>query len=672
MMVSGTRYILLMIMIFEILGEGQGNCTGTVCSSNSLQMGYRSWKYIWQGKKNPALLGTEAPSSSNQEEWVSREGPLAIIAEKYLRFCTLTIFYQQETSGIALTLRRNLPYHGIKMYQLTSQDLLKKVTWSRSQCDGYLFLLTGDGHPLVRHASIDHFKAVPYKPGKQPPPLWNYKAYYVILLLEPSSLEPVNLIRLYNFKKTENLVILQERADRLRLWTHSLLSQIPSLEYLDTWYTGKFLTRTNLFPRKFENFKGFPLLVATFEHPPSVVYPRDAEENVIGKIGVDMELIRGLAQAKNFTVKFIEVSFTEKWGQKFENGSWDGLMREVYDEYVDIGVCNVFIDYYRYGEIDYSYPYNFMPGCFVTPSPKPLSNWQSPSLPFSRETWISIGISFLLGGPILYFIVVPLLNVNPEPLDFKSLSYNYLFILASLTIRSVNIVPKYWPGRFYAGFAWLSCLIISTAYSANLIAFLSVTQMSKPIDTLADFVKSGLRLGGHSFWKTQFELSPDAINTKLASMMESDVDFVSVFDQVEAGEFAFVENRQFLELNRDSRYTYGGQSTIRIVKECFVSYNIALILPRYSPLTDNLANNLMRIFESGMMRKWQGEVIQYFRKRYASKRLGKKFADPSEKRPLNLEHVQSMFYILGFGYLCSSILLIFEIFCRREQDTRKK
>ncbi|XP_066941538.1 ionotropic receptor 21a-like isoform X2 [Macrobrachium rosenbergii] len=589
--------------------------------------------------------------------WVSEKGPLSAIIEENLYLCTVTIFYEADTTEMALRLSGTLRERGSKLYRLSSGVLEQMSTWRRSPCDAYVFLLA-KGEILIKHASVNYLRATPYRQGYKPPLFWNYDAYYIIALIDPSSLNPRDLIGLYNFRKTQNFLVLQPMKSHILIWTHSLISKIPVLEFLDSWVNGSFLNRNRLFAKKFEDFQRMPLRVATFEFAPSVVYARDESGRIVTRLGVDMEIIQGLAVIKNFTVEFVEVSYEEKWGTKYPNGSWDGLMREVYDEISDIGVCNVFIDDFRWTETDYSYPYNFMPGCFVTPTPKPLSNWQSPLLPFSWNTWVSIGISLLVGGPILYFMSV--LYKAPGPREFRSLSYSYLYFMAALTTRPLDAVPVSLPTRIYMGFFWIYCLIITTGYSANLIAFLSVTQKAPPIDTLDQLIKSGLKLGGHSFWKTQFEISTDPRILKLASLLDTNVDYLGVFKAVEAGKFAFVENKQYLELNRDARFTYGDRPTIRIARECYLSYNVALILPRNSPLTDNLTNALLRIFESGMMTKWQAEVTKHFREKYAAERSKVSTEATDINQALNLGHVQGVFYIMGLGYVVATVLFVYE------------
>ena len=548
-----------------------------------------------------------------------------------------------------------------QMYLLSKEILTQSDTWMRSVCNGYILILN-NGEDLIQHASVNHIQVAPYKEGYYPPPLWNYRAYYIVLLLGSqgaSSKTASTMIKLYNFRKTENLLILEPSKHHLLALTHFLFPVNSNITMLDSWSQGKFTKGANLFAKKLANLNGALLTVATFEHAPSVVYELDENNILKRRIGVDMQVIHGLAQAKNFSVKFKEVSSVEKWGFKHPNGSWDGLMREVIQETADISVCNVFNEHFRWNDVDFSYPYNFMPGCFVAPSPKAMLNWQSPTLPFTWDTWLSIGLSLMIGGILLYLVAA--MSIKKESTEFKSLAYNYLYILGSLTMRSVNIVPSHIPTRVFTGFVWLCCLIISTGYSGNLVAFLSVTKTASPIDTLSQLASSGLRFGAHSFWKTQFSGSSDPAVNHIFQYLETDKDIHDLFERVDQGEFALVENKQYLEVNRDARFTYGDRATIRIVGECLIPYSISLILTKNSPLTQNLAKDLLHLFESGMMIKWQKDVVALYRKQFEHKRQLRVSREVTGTKALKLDQLQGVFYITGVGYILTAIILILEM-----------
>ncbi|XP_066975645.1 glutamate receptor ionotropic, delta-1-like isoform X2 [Macrobrachium rosenbergii] len=574
--------------------------------------------------------------------------------------CSFTIFTEQGADEAAGRMWQVLRHEPVKVYDLLTDVLKRRDTWARTICDCYLFFLN-EFEDFRHHAAVSHYHQSIHDP--QPMPLWNYHAYHFVILpthRSNMSIGPQDIFSLYNFQKTARVIVFQPEDDYVLVWSHQLYKQGSGLRYLGMWKRGVFRGRLQqLFEKALEDFDGAPLRVAAFDHPPSVVYAYDEHHNIVSRMGVDMQIVKSIAEAMNFTPEFLEVPHDELWGYELPNGTWTGLVGKVFYEHADIGACNVFLELHRWIVVDYSAPYNFERGCFVAPSPKPLQNWKSPVLPFAWDTWISIAVFLLAGGFLSYLIAT--LSMKPEPREFHSLSYDYLYILAILTMRTGYAVPSHTPLQIYIGFVGILGLIVSTAYSANLVAFLSVTPMSAPIDTMKELSASGLRIGGVAFWKTQFAASIDPVVQNFANVLESDLDFGSLFDRVEAGDFALIENKQYLELQAGARYTYGSRTTIRIVGECLLPYSIGLAFQKNSPLKQVFDGAILRLFESGVVSKWQEEVVDYFRQQYKEKRQQKAVAVQSDNRPLKLEQLQGVFYVLGIGCILSALLMLAEV-----------
>ncbi|XP_069983153.1 probable glutamate receptor isoform X1 [Penaeus vannamei] len=596
--------------------------------------------------------GPQDPPGINEARW---KQAVKQAVEENLSECAISIFADHDFGFSLATL---FPSNPVKVFTLEEEVLTSRSTWSRALCDAYIFVV-GEGDALLRHADVSHYHD--HDPHSHDPhPYWNYRAFHLVLLLGEGegALLPSEVAGLYNFRKTENLLVLQRgRGGDILAWTHLPFSRGAVRVFLvDTWRRGRFLKGRDLFPEKLDNLQGFPLRVATFEHPPSVVYQHDEDDprKVLDRLGVDMQIVQTLAGARNFSLEFTEVSHDELWGYELPNGTWLGLVGQVFYEKADVGACNMFLDLHRWRQVDYSVPYNFERGCFVAPAPKPLVNWQAPLLPFSGLTWASIAVALALCGGLLYAVVA--LSSQAELPEFRSVVHDYLYMAAAFTMRAPHIRPSQPPVRVYVGFVWLFCLILATAYSANLVAFLSSNQMSAPVDTLEQLSRSGLRIGGHAFWKTQFSASIDPLVRDFSNVLESDVELSSLFDRVEGGEFALIENKQYLELQAGARFTYGSRTTIRIVPECLLPYSIGLAFQKNSPLKRNFDGVILRLFESGVLQKWKEEVVTFYRRQYSGRKLDDEFAN-TRVRPLELTQLQGVFFVLGLGYVAAALAL---------------
>lgn len=523
-------------------------------------------------------------------------------------------------------------------------------------CDAYVVVL-GEGREFVRHADDPK---VSTSAGR-----WNFKGRYILLLL--GSLGPEKLVGLSILTKTANVLMLQPLRNSVLVWTQRLFPRGSPPRLLNSWRDGNFRPGQLRFIDRENDLRNSELRVATFDHPPSVIFDYDDEGRVVRRLGVDMKLVETLANVRKFTIKFSEISHEERWGYELPNGTWVGLVGQVHHEMVDLGTCNLFVETHRAKLLLYSSPYNFESGCFVTPSPTPISNWRSPTLPFTWSTWLATGVLLVLGGVLLRLVVA--ISSGLEPREFTSLSYSYLFVLGSLSSRTLYLTPQGPSLRVYVGVVWLATLILATAYSANLVAFLSVTQLSAPINTLQQLAKSSLRLGGHAFWKTQFRASIDPVVRSFVDRLEDHVDFDSIFDKVAAGQYALIENRQYLETVAGARYSRG-RSSLRIVPQCLLTYSIGVAFPKNSPLTDLLNPLIVRVVEAGLVLRWRREVVAYYRSQSIESHNTQDTAVSSRTNALALTHLQGVFYALGIGYLIALIVFLIEQLSSGSSETR--
>lgn len=522
----------------------------------------------------------------------------------------------------------------------------EEATWRRSVCDAYVMVL-GEGREFVHHAD-DPVTSISYR-------LWNYKGHYIVLLL--GSLGPARVVGLAALSKTPNLLVVQPLENTVLVWTPRLFPRYSPPRLIHSWRNQAFQKERLRFTRKDMDLWNSVLRVSTFHHPPSVVFDYGDNGRVVRRLGVDMQLVETLARARNFTVEFHEVSHDELWGYELANGTWVGLVGQVHHEMVDLGTCNLFLETHRAKLVDYSTPYNFERGCFVTPSPMPLNNWRSPMLPFTWSTWVAIGASLVLGGALLRLVVA--FSSSSEPHEFTSFSFAYLYVLGSLASRTLHLTPHGPPLRAYVGVVWLAALILATAYSANLVAFLSVTQMSAPINTLQQLAESGLRLGGHAFWKTQFGASIDPIVRSFVDRLEAHVDLDALFYQVSAGKFALIENRQYLE-TASAVHNSRGRSVLRIVPQCLLTYSIGLAFPQNSPLSELLNPLILRVVEAGLVLRWRRDVVDYYRSQSTDRLSPQNFVLPSRGRALALTQLQGAFYVFVLGCLGAFVVFLLE------------
>ena len=459
---------------------------------------------------------------------------------------------------------------------------------------------------------------------------------------------------LYSIERSVHILIVYFRNGEAQFHTHYPFQHVVNAHISS--YKNHIKSHINLFPDKFKNMAGSALTVSAFEHPPAVLYKFENNE-IVERLGIDMKLIEVLADNLNFHAKYFELKTGHLWGFALPNGTWTGLVGELLSERVDFAMSNFFISLMMNPYVQYSQAYNFDQGCIAAPAPKSLPRWISPVLPFSIETWIYFVIAYFVGVMILF--VINYGGIRRETKNFHSWSYDFLYVLRLFTVNSPDVRPQSDPLRIYIGFLWLFATLMTIAYSANLIAFLSVIPKSSPIDTFKQLRESSLRIGGVTFWQEAFRLSPDKDAQSFVDRFEPRTDLASVLDLVESGEFSLVESTNYLELYVAGRYTYGKTATVSILKQCLTTFNVGIALQKFSPLVENVGHVILRVVEAGLTQKWKDEVITEFRSR--SRKQGKLKAEPDIRiQPLSTEHLLGAFALFIISVSVSFIIFIGE------------
>jgi hypothetical protein len=108
--------------------------------------------------------------------------------------------------------------------------------------------------------------------------------------------------------------------------------------------------RDDIFPDKLGNFYECPLKISTLEYPPAVMKSFDGEF-----YGCDIEVIRGLSTAMNFTVDLAFVAAPYNFGEVYDNGS-SGAVAHVVSGEADMLMGFYFLSYERIKFVSHSHP----------------------------------------------------------------------------------------------------------------------------------------------------------------------------------------------------------------------------------------------------------------------------------------------------------------------------
>lgn len=108
-----------------------------------------------------------------------------------------------------------------------------------------------------------------------------------------------------------------------------------------------------IFPTKLKNFFKCPLRITTLEYPPAVM--QKFHNGLVEYYGSDVEVIRGLSSAMNFTADFAFVAEPYNFGQTLEKNS-TGAIAHVVEGTADIAMGFYFLIHAKLRFLSYSSP----------------------------------------------------------------------------------------------------------------------------------------------------------------------------------------------------------------------------------------------------------------------------------------------------------------------------
>ncbi|KAK8376279.1 hypothetical protein O3P69_008761 [Scylla paramamosain] len=380
--------------------------------------------------------------------------------------------------------------------------------------------------------------------------------------------------------------------------------------------------------------------VVTFEFEPSVLYYRDSSGKVEFPFGIDIEVVNALARTLNFTIIFEEPPKGELWGVEGEDGEWTGMVGRLARGEADIGVANLFLTLTRLGAVDYSAPYDAEVSCFLVRSDPAVPRWMSLVLPFQFTTWGAILLGVLVTGVFLYIFAMAGDQCGGEVPILQSLSF--------------------------------ACFYASGMHFREPQQLMPLGHNTRGINTIRSLHAAHMEVSGlGSFFKGALASAVDPYLQGLAKRFVPYQELELVWNQVKKGHAAYLHNRQFLEFVIATQFTSSkGESSMRIMKECFAPYSIAMALQQNSPLKKKFDHVISWMLASGLVRHWFLESLRLSRKvkTKVSNKVGSQYNTTTSLQlsgiqgviPLSTDHMQGVFFIYMIGQLMAFLVLVLE------------
>ncbi|KAK2143964.1 hypothetical protein LSH36_796g00020 [Paralvinella palmiformis] len=440
---------------------------------------------------------------------------------------------------------------------------------------------------------------------------------------------------------------------------------------------------------------------------PPFVFKRDkhnaSDDAVCGPLGCyygyAIDLLKKLANNLEFSFTISEVKDNKYGSKDYISNTWNGIIGELLrDENnqpkADLAIGAITITSERQSVVSFTKPYRDLQRGILIASQDETYNPLSFLTPLTYDLWmLTFGTACVVG---LFITCVDKMSpyghhgikaqidseYASEAMDTNedgSVDYwelkdwyserntmnlvNAIFwSLASLFQQGGERHPKSWSARVAAATWWVGILIITSSYTANLAAFLTIKTPSHTIDSVEDLLRtSSVQYGTvadsevqhfmdtasrspysdlrkkMNGWGLFFETAEEAVNYTIRSR----------------GNFAFLYDLPTLE------YWKGHNCTLKVAKYGFSSVGYGFVLPKHSQFTKELTIEIYRYRESGIIDALDKKWLKPTSTGCSSSNT---VTDNREEVTVYMTSVWGVFWIIYAGFAVSLTLAVVEWF----------
>ncbi|KAJ3648073.1 hypothetical protein Zmor_019909 [Zophobas morio] len=472
------------------------------------------------------------------------------------------------------------------------------------------------------------------------------------------------------------LLVLPDTGDNITtfaLKTHKYVGTSNNNEpvLLDKWFTQNqsFLFGANLYPDKLSNQLGRPLKMATFTYEPYSVIGQKVDNHY------GSELVSGVQFGLKYNMTPIPiVNEKDYWGEIFSNWSGNGLLGNLVEDNADIGFSALYTWEICYHYLDLSKPLVRTGITCLVPAPKLAARWLTPLFSYAPELWLYIIIVFIASILILSLILLwyhHKSDKKPEKYPhFVALAVKIVLKPVLLQALNKNEIPLDVASKFMLALMLVFSLFLTSTYSSGLATVMTLPRYEDSIDTVKDFADSGLDWGAtQDAWITSIQNAEEPIYVQIVSKFhptpEDELHRLS-----KTGQFAFSIER--LPFENFAVGEYIDEDTIgnfHLMEEDFYWEQCVIMLRKNSVLLPSLDLFVLRIFEAGLISKWQNTAVEMSMNTEVQRvvKYYKYHIIEHEVVKLKWSHVEGTFAILALGCTVSLVVFVVELMFQREK-----
>ncbi|XP_053634342.2 glutamate receptor-like [Cherax quadricarinatus] len=367
-------------------------------------------------------------------------------------------------------------------------------------------------------------------------------------------------------------------------------------------------------------------------------------------------MLDAIAEMLNFRYTMTTKPQDCMWGS-FVNGSWNGILGMVHRKEKNFTVNTMLVTEARGKDFDFGVWY-WMEGFGVMlMNPAPLAKWRGIYYSFQPSLWFAV----ILTAVSVIVIMTLQDRIQPEPL-LGGLGGTWMYMLRTLVNQELTVLPRaQWQRLFLA--SWLFyCFILTTAYIANLIAFVTTPVFPERLHTLHQLAHSNYRLAMVNYG----DFVPEALRssksdeyTRLWRKLDLCQEYNEVLALMTQQTHAFVELYSYSKVLLKTQYQLN--HTYMMKEQLYPSY-FAWLYPKNTAWRYKFDQGVRHLVEAGLVSHWYKEKIEELlgRDREKWERVEAR-QQRKKKGPLNLHHLEGVFFILVISWAASAVVLLLEL-----------
>jgi hypothetical protein len=481
---------------------------------------------------------------------------------------------------------------------------------------------------------------------------------YLMLILDIKAIDLEQLFAMMWKKSIFNVYTIHEETNTVTLSTffpfNSRSSCGNTSPVIINQFINKKFTKDLVIPAKLVNLHGCPIRVTTFDQ--TIAVNRKIHPNGTVKYdGYETTLANVLAEKLNFTLVMRFREGSDQSGTIFENGTSTATLGELMNGQSDMVIGNYFLKPARIKFLDCSESYLNYPILLVIPKGEKLTPMEKLVRPFKQLVWILLLIAFSVG-----LIVIFVVNCMPKPIQSfvygKNVKQPVMNMLVVIIGSQQNILPRGNFARFILMMFIILCLVLRSIYQGSLYQFLQSDGRHKEVQSFQDMIDRNFIVLSHYSYFDIINVNPDLAKiTQIFIKNNTNTSTINIFSGEKTALVTTITN--LISFSQDHKsFPY------KICKEHLVTVNVVFYYTKNFFLRTKLDMHIGSLVSAGLIEHWKSKYDNMRFWNYQTK-IG--------PRVLSVDHLIGSFYILGFGYLCATIVLLIEIFIDRCLTVKK-